>query len=565
MTDQYNYCHVVGQSDVGRKRAANEDSMGNAVTQNGLVSVVCDGMGGHVGGATASRIAVKTILDNLDSTYYDDPRIAIGESIDIANRAILNEAEAHPELSGMGSTCVLLIVRDGKVYIGHVGDSRIYLIRSKKIIQLTKDHSYVQMLVDRGEITQEQAEHHPRKNEITNALGIPNMTPATVADDAIIPEAGDCFLLCSDGLSGMVPNDAINKVVSQQSELNAQERVDRLVMLANENGGVDNITAQIVEFPVTPNIVKPGKKIPLWMRILIPALLVIVLCLGAYWLIKSKKSDEDQDGIQEEIENVVSTIVMDVTIGERIPFSKNGELITLLFSDNLVVFKYNDKQVHTEKETLDLQSISVNSPAVDILFKAPSLVLKFTDKYPGDKVLLKIDTKDKSKTYQYTITVFNSSDKPGIRPSPNGKKAKKDDRSDQRAKPVPNIQSVNVQINYDVGSFDKPILFNYFAKPCFRINGMDIPISDTLLDEVITSDVVYDKDNWNLKFVPDRRQIQLVFKGSASIQEYSFQIPCYKKDSTTDIIVLMVKLTPKSPLEDKGSDTSTDAPRFETV
>lgn len=567
MTDQYNYCHIVGQTDVGRKRAANEDSMGNSVTQNGLVSVVCDGMGGHVGGATASKIAVKTILDNLNSIYYDDPRIAIGESIDIANRAILNEADAHPELSGMGSTCVLLIVRDGKVYIGHVGDSRIYLIRSKKIVQLTKDHSYVQMLVDRGEITQEQAERHPRKNEITNALGIPNMTPATIADDAIIPEAGDCFLLCSDGLSGMVPNDVINKVVSKQSELNAQERVDRLVMIANENGGVDNITVQMVEFPVAPNIVEQKRKIPVWLKILIPSLLVVALGFGAYWLIKSKKTDKDQNSKQEETENVVSSNMMDVTIGKRIPFTKNGELVTLMFSDNSLVLKYDNEQVYTENETLDPQSISVDSPAIDVLFKASSWVLKFTDKYPGDKVILKIVTKDKSKTYQYTIAVFNSIDNPtGLQTPKGGKKTKKDDNSDQGAKPVPNVQSIDVQIKYTVGSLDKPILFNYFAKPCFRINGRDIFISDTLLDEVITSNVVYDKDSWILNFVPDRRQIQLIFKGSASNQEFSFQIPCYKKDSTTDMVVLMVKLTPESALEEAESDNaSADNPELKTA
>ena len=236
MNDNFNYCHVVGKTDVGRKRAANEDNMYNTITQNGLISVVCDGMGGHVGGATASKIAVSTIIENLNNVYYDDPRIAIGESIDKANRAIIQKTIEQPELAGMGSTCVLLLVRSGKVYIGHVGDSRIYLVRSKRIVQLTKDHSYVQMLVDCGEITKEQAEHHPRKNEITNALGIPNMSPATVADDAIIPEAGDCFVLCSDGLSGMISDDTICKIISRQSEMNAQERVDKLVALANDNG-----------------------------------------------------------------------------------------------------------------------------------------------------------------------------------------------------------------------------------------------------------------------------------------------------------------------------------------
>ena len=166
----YNYCHIAGRTDIGCKRQANEDSMGNFETINGLAAVVCDGMGGHVGGATASRLAVEAIHGFLDGQYYEDPREAIGEANDAANKAILHQAMIQPELQGMGSTCVLLLVRDSKVYIGHVGDSRVYLIRNRCIKQLTKDHSYVQMLVDMGQLTNEQAEHHPRKNEITNAL-----------------------------------------------------------------------------------------------------------------------------------------------------------------------------------------------------------------------------------------------------------------------------------------------------------------------------------------------------------------------------------------------------------
>ena len=154
-TDLNKYCLVVGSTDVGRKRAANEDYMGNFDTCNGLISVVCDGMGGHVGGATASHIAVDTIHKFMEEQYYNDPREAIGMAIEMANKAILAEAAARPELCGMGSTCVLLLIREGKVYLGHVGDSRIYLIRTNTITQLTKDHSYVQMLVDCGQITKE--------------------------------------------------------------------------------------------------------------------------------------------------------------------------------------------------------------------------------------------------------------------------------------------------------------------------------------------------------------------------------------------------------------------------
>ena len=102
----YNYCHIAGRTDIGCKRQANEDSMGNFETINGLAAVVCDGMGGHVGGATASRLAVEAIHGFLDGQYYEDPREAIGEAIDAANKAILHQAMIQPELQGMGSTCV---------------------------------------------------------------------------------------------------------------------------------------------------------------------------------------------------------------------------------------------------------------------------------------------------------------------------------------------------------------------------------------------------------------------------------------------------------------------------
>ena len=254
MNTNYEYCNIVGQTDIGRKRKANEDSGGHFITINGYVAVVCDGMGGHVGGAVASTLAINAIREFLSRDFIADPRIAIGMAIQTANEAILNKARIEPELAGMGSTCVLLLIRDGKVFIGHVGDSRIYLIREKKIIQLTKDHSFVQNLVDLGQITKEQAEHHPRKNEITNALGIPNMAPATVRQEAIEPLAGDCFLLCSDGLSGMVPDKNIEKIVSRQRDYSTQQRADLLVKTANENGGIDNITVELVEFTITPQI-----------------------------------------------------------------------------------------------------------------------------------------------------------------------------------------------------------------------------------------------------------------------------------------------------------------------
>ncbi len=272
------YCQIVGATDVGCTRSANEDFLGSGDTVNGRVAVVCDGMGGHVGGATASHIAVETILAFLNQNYYENPREAISDAIISANQAILNHTQEHPELTGMGSTCVLLIIRNGEVFIGHVGDSRIYLVRRKTIVQLTKDHSFVQTLVDQGLLTKEEAEKHPRKNEITNALGIPNMAAPTVRQEAIRPEAGDVFVLCSDGLSGMVDDAHIAKVVSRVGEMHAQQRADYLIELARQAGGLDNITCELVEFSIAPKRTSlQGKNKKL---LLIASVVIGVLVLG---------------------------------------------------------------------------------------------------------------------------------------------------------------------------------------------------------------------------------------------------------------------------------------------
>lgn len=283
--ENFSYCHVAERTDVGCKRKANEDNLVHFESQNGLVATVCDGMGGHVGGAVASQTAVDAIRECLTTTFFQDPREAIGVAIDAANRAILERARRQPELTGMGSTCVMLIVREGKVYIGSVGDSRVYIVRDRRIRQLTKDQSFVQMLVDSGQITAEQAEHHPRKNEITNCLGIDSMKPATVLPEPIEPQAGDCFLLCSDGLSGMVSDEHILRVVSRQAEMTSQQRVDTLVEMARANGGLDNITVQIVEFSVAPAVATgkcSGLRINKWW--LAVALTAVAAALIA-WLI----------------------------------------------------------------------------------------------------------------------------------------------------------------------------------------------------------------------------------------------------------------------------------------
>lgn len=215
---------------------------------NGRVVVVCDGMGGQNAGDVASQLAVTVIQDILTDNKFNTPEEAITKSIIAANQAILMRSAQDVSLSGMGSTCVMLIIADDKVYYGSVGDSRIYYLSGGMIRQITKDQSYVQTLVDAGELTQEAAEHHKDKNQITNALGIEGMTPPVVCQMPISPDPGSVFLLCSDGLSGMVNNSVINHIISNSS-MTLEDKAKQLIKMANEAGGIDNITVQLVEFP----------------------------------------------------------------------------------------------------------------------------------------------------------------------------------------------------------------------------------------------------------------------------------------------------------------------------
>ena len=241
------------QKDViGNVRTAQEDSHDiAALTPNGDVFVVCDGMGGHVGGKQASSIAVKSILEYLKKERYENPFQALDGALQFANMQILGYAEAHPELKGMGTTACIVLLGETEAYIAHVGDSRIYLYlgEEKQLHRLTKDHSYVQALVDAGQITEEEAEHHPNKNRILKALGVtPKLTPSY---DKVLPKNGDVFLICSDGLSGMLSDKTMENVLSDDSSIS--EKGDKLISLALEAGGLDNITLELVRISSSPN------------------------------------------------------------------------------------------------------------------------------------------------------------------------------------------------------------------------------------------------------------------------------------------------------------------------
>ena len=579
MSDNYNYCHVVGKTDVGRKRAANEDNMYNAITANGLVSVVCDGMGGHVGGATASKIAVTTIIEHLNNVYYEDPRIAIGESIDEANRAIIQKTKEQPELAGMGSTCVLLIVRDGKVYYGHVGDSRIYLVRSKRIVQLTKDHSYVQMLVDHGEITKEQAEHHPRKNEITNALGIPNMSPATVAENAVIPEAGDCFVLCSDGLSGMVPDNTICKVISNQLEMTAQERVNRLVDLANENGGVDNITVQLVEFSVTPKSVGQKNRIPAWAKIACGIFLLAVLAIGTYFILKGDKPTEtEQDNKEEAVAEIVSRCDTTQAINlDRVNFKKHGKIVDLVFSDSSLEMIINGvKGSYVEHNvSFDPNSIEVLVPkdnTVNIIRNGNKHWLAFTDVKPAKTVEFCITTSDGQKVYRYlfeitkgTAPVKKPDSKPSVVVEPKEEPAKPAEE-DKVIEVVAAPDTLFVKFEYDSLNKDTELVFRYILKTELVFNGETKDIGEMLFEK-ITEDPGYNSLYWTKEMKEVKlskepiaadssnskdsdevyKELSFKFKGESSKMTHTFTIRCKKKDFKEDHVI-SIEILPKKDI-----------------
>lgn len=403
----YYYCNVEGETNVGCKRKQNEDWLDTFESKNGLVAVVCDGMGGHVGGQVASHLAIDSIREFVCGNTFNDPNEMIVAACNIANHAILNRTAANPELTGMGSTCVMLVVRDGKVYVGSVGDSRVYLVRSKKIIQLTKDQSYVQMLVDMGEITREQAEHHPRRNEITNALGLPTMTPAVVLETPIVPEAGDCFLLCSDGLSGMVSDDVIARIVSNQAGKSQRDRVHTLIETACANGGNDNVTCQIVEFAVSPHGNKNEKKSLLWLWILLPVLFLTLAAAGAgayFFLLDGTDSDVKKPHIEHEY-----TVGNDslIKLPSSIKFKKGGPVFKITWKDTVYELTYKTEDKKVETVTLDgvkdLECMQIIGDFLSADTLKDGIAYKFTDKFKGGELFVKFDIEEKPRVYLFTI------------------------------------------------------------------------------------------------------------------------------------------------------------------
>ncbi len=239
-------------TDVGRMRSGNEDNMGHAEYPWGQVFVVCDGMGGHVGGARASHIAVSSLLEFFARSEASDPVDLLRRAVNFANEQIYATSLNQPELKGMGTTCVLLLQKETGLWLAHVGDSRIYIHSDKQLHKLTRDHSFVQGLVDQGLIAEEDAERHPRKNELMRALGIGSVVEIEITADPIYPKQGDVFLLCSDGLNGMVSDRMMEGILSGAGSL--ANKAQSLIDAANAAGGSDNITVHLVGILDSPHL-----------------------------------------------------------------------------------------------------------------------------------------------------------------------------------------------------------------------------------------------------------------------------------------------------------------------
>ena len=248
---------LAGKTDVGRVRQDNQDDYrAGKLPGDAAWLLVCDGMGGARGGREASQGACNVIERCFQEQYASkclpgEEETFLKKTLLSANRFVFQKAMQDEALAGMGTTAVCALVRSGRVYLCHAGDSRAYLFRDGKLTQLTHDHSYVQELVDCGTITVEEAEHHPQKNIITKALGVDYRLEPEFTSEKL--QKGDVLLLCTDGLTNMVPVDQMEKLLVQGP---FYDTPDRLIEAANANGGSDNITALLLA--VEPTEVEHG-------------------------------------------------------------------------------------------------------------------------------------------------------------------------------------------------------------------------------------------------------------------------------------------------------------------
>lgn len=226
---------VGAATDIGQVREGNEDSFLIVAP----LYAVADGMGGHRGGEVASSLALETVQG-----MFERKEGSLADQVVEANRAVFDRSQNDRSVSGMGTTLTAALVDGSRVHLVHVGDSRAYLLRGGELAQLTEDHTLVHRMVMEGEISQEEAETHPHRSILTRALGVDQSIQVDEGDVEVAD--GDRLLLCTDGLTGMVPEGQIREILLESAD--PQEAVEKLVKVANRAGGIDNITAVILDF-----------------------------------------------------------------------------------------------------------------------------------------------------------------------------------------------------------------------------------------------------------------------------------------------------------------------------
>lgn len=237
---------ISAKTDIGNFRDSNQDAYDFGTFPSGdSWAVVCDGMGGVSGGQVASELCVKKVSEAIKNGYRESISLKgaqnlLQSAVIAANSVVFDKALSQPEYHGMGTTVVAVIVVKSVAVIAHVGDSRAYLLCSGNITQLTKDHSLVQLMIDNGKLTLEEAETHPDKNVITRAVGVVNFVD--VDFDVCDINEGSTLLICTDGLSGSVSEEEIIKTVNEYSDSSAE----KLVEMALSNGSMDNVTVVLM-------------------------------------------------------------------------------------------------------------------------------------------------------------------------------------------------------------------------------------------------------------------------------------------------------------------------------
>lgn len=241
---------AVALTDVGSVRDNNEDNLVfirpfdlKTRASHGCLALVADGMGGYSYGELASKMATDIISRNYFDAKYNI-ETALRKAFEKANRAIYQQAAKNPRFKGMGTTCTGVVLLNDQIYLGHVGDSRAYLVKGNRVIQLSNDHTLVQHLLDTGQITQEESLSHPQRNVVTRAMGTSMKLQADFLKHKLQFEIGDRLVICSDGLYEYVQEAELQQILTQ-NKLN--EASQRLIDLAKQRGGHDNISVLIVE------------------------------------------------------------------------------------------------------------------------------------------------------------------------------------------------------------------------------------------------------------------------------------------------------------------------------